>query len=86
MCSVKKCFPSQQNGYRFFAKKQLDIVASNHYNKYDIVMISYNCSTADDNYKYLQVDSAKRVDGVKGTRAYRSGQTMQDRYVLYCRR
>ena len=62
--------PSKQElGYRFFAKKkQLDIVASNPIiPRYDIVMISYNEPTADDNYKLLTSRfTAKRVDGVKG--------------------
>jgi hypothetical protein len=54
--------------YRFYAsKKELEITASMP-SMYDIVFISYNEPTADDNFKALQqrFPRAKRVHGVKG--------------------
>ena len=51
----------------YINKKELDIVASNP-KPYDVVFISYNEASADENYEKLKLKrpDAKRVHGVKG--------------------
>jgi hypothetical protein len=63
-----KSVSKREADYRFFAvKKEVDILSA-HALPFDIVFISYNEPTAEENYKSLlsRFPNAKRVHGVKG--------------------
>lgn len=68
LMSKYKKISQREFNYRFLVeKKEYDVTVSEHI-PYDIVFISYNEPTADENYNLLlsKYPQAKRVHGVKG--------------------